>query len=590
MQPEVWIPLAEAELSRTRLEVVVRRHGATPEAVPEQLQRSVSLYTASLPEPERRVRVLGRAVRGTPDGEGVGWLIPPLVVTAVLLTLLIACANVAILMFARWTAREHELGIRSSLGGSRSRIMGLLLTESTAVAIIGGGLGVWAAFALRDLIIRNASSAKYFDTTIDSGILIQSALITILSGIVSGLAPAVLETRRLSINPLALIRASERVRQRWRHALVVLEVAVTIALLVGVAGQLDAYWRMLTGDLGFEAESLAVAPIEHPEVVDVRRALGRLGQIPGVARVAAATDMPFGEDFVRQRVTKDSDGAHQVFANRALITQNFFSVLGVPILVGRSFDAQEMSDTSRVTIVNEFLARRLWPAGSPIGAQLWIDNVSYSVVGVVATYRMVPLAPPSPSIYLPMADIVRRTRLRTLIRAENDPVALLRPIREEINGLRDGHVVTRASAFQQVIEVGAQEILALTYAMSPLLFMALFLTATGIFGVLAFAVSRRAKELALRVAMGAGPYDVFRLVAAHSIFLTAAGSAVGLLIMFGLTGLVRALGGAESALDTQSSLAFTIPVLIVSVIVALATWLPARRALSIDPARILRAD
>src|SRR5262249_43897959 len=201
---------------------------------------------------------------GAPLADDLAFFIPWLVGGAVLLTLLIACANVAILMFARWTAREHEIAIRSSLGASRWRVVRLLLTESVLVAIAGGTLGGAATFVMRGLIGGQARTAAELDLRIDAGLLMDAALVSIVAGLLAGIGPALYETRRLQVNPLRGLRTSDRARQRYRHGLVVLEIAVTVALLVVAATEVDAARRMLRSNLGFDTAPLLALTVVRP--------------------------------------------------------------------------------------------------------------------------------------------------------------------------------------------------------------------------------------------------------------------------------------------------------------------------------------
>jgi putative ABC transport system permease protein len=295
LQAPLWTHLPrEAIGAQPALDVVVRRPSQlSSAALAEQLQHDAEPYRQRQAAPGRDVRVLASGVGGTGLGDQMSAVIPYLVGVAVFLTLLIACANVAILMFARWTGREREMAIRSSLGARRGRIVQLLLTESVILALCGGALGVCATFALRGLFIRNMRGAPNFDLSIDAMILLQSAAATIAAGVLAGIAPALYETRRLQTNPLRLIATSDRVRQRWRHALVVLEISVTVALMVVAAGQVDAARRMLTSDLGFPTESLMTARVENPGGVDVARVLDLIGTIPGVDMRAPVPPCPW---------------------------------------------------------------------------------------------------------------------------------------------------------------------------------------------------------------------------------------------------------------------------------------------------------
>ena len=293
----IWVCASPQAIAQAAaVDVVVRRGSGTSEAaLAERLQRDAPEYLRRHPGELRDIRVRAMHVGGTGLGDQVAVVIPWLVGMAVLLTLLIACANVAILMFARWTSREREIAIRASLGAGRGRTMALLLTESVVLAMAGGILGVSATLLMRGLFLRNAPGLLDFDLSIDGGILLQSAFITVLAGILSGLMPALYQTRRLQTNPLRLLHQSDRVRQRMRHALVVMEICVTVALMVVTAGQVDASRRMLTGDMGFRTAPLLTVRVENPAGAEISTVLEAVRRVPGVASAAASTDVPMAK-------------------------------------------------------------------------------------------------------------------------------------------------------------------------------------------------------------------------------------------------------------------------------------------------------
>ena len=589
----IWVcarPQAMAQAAA--VDVVVRRASEMSEAaLAERLQRDAPEYLRQHPEAPRDIRVRAMHIGGTGLGDQVAVVIPWLVGMAVLLTLLIACANVAILMFARWTGREREIAIRASLGAGRWRTIALLLTESIVLAISGGILGVCATAVMRGVFQRSAPGPLDLDLSIDRGILLQSAFVTILAGILSGLIPALYETGRLQANPLRVLAQSDRIRQRWRHALVVMEITVTVALMVVAAGQVDASRRMLSGEIGFPTAPLLTVRVENPAGAPIATVLDAVRRAPGVASAAASTDVPMAIDGGAERVAGSADHGTTVAARRALVTNEYFATLDVPILVGRMFATADLNPSSRVAIVNAPLARQLWPEGNAVGARIWVQDTPYEVVGVVAGYSSGPLRQPVPRFYLPYSTLPPGpTRVQLVVRAHHNPVPLVSTVREELGRLGSGYAVSSAYAFDQVIQAGAGEIMALSYALSPLLAVGLFLTATGIFGVLAFAIARRSKELALRVALGATNHGVRRLVAAHTLRLLLTGATAGVAATFALTRMVRAAGGGGSPFDTPGWQAFAVPVLVMLAAGALATWIPARRAMRVDPAILLKAE
>ncbi len=587
----VWTPLAESAIADSAaLDVVVRRDGGvTASVLGDQLQREASAYAAATGD-AGRLRVLVSPVAGTGIGEQFGWVVPVLVGGAVLLTLLIACANVAILMFARWTAREREMAIRSALGASRGRAIALLLTESTMLAVFGGVLGICATFALRGLLIRNLVGAADYDLAIDSGILLQSAAVTLLTGLLAGIAPALYQTRRLQANPLRLLASSDRVRQRWRHALVVLEIAVTVALMVVAGAQIDASRRVLAADVGFDVAPLLTARVENPAGVDTARVLDSVRRLPGVEAAAAGTAIPMVADAPSQAVSTPSGGV-TVPAERAHIGQDYFAALGVALKSGRLFATSDESSAARSVLVNDVLARMLWPGGDAIGERLVVDGQTYDVIGVVGAYAFSPMRPAPPRFYLPIPrDGPNLAHVQIIVRAVGDPSSIVRAVDQEIRALGPTYTVPAVYSFRSVIEVGAGEMRAMSYILSPLLAIGMFLTATGIFGVLAFTIARRTNELALRIALGARRGAVARLVMVHTLTLLAVGASAGVAATFALTRVVSAVGGGGSSLDTPGWETFAAPVLIMLIVGGLATWIPTRRAINLDPARLMRAE
>ena len=247
MDSPIWTPLALSALHANEpLETIVRRDdGVSPAALAARLQAGLNEYARALSDSDRLFNLRVSGIEGTPVAIGMAFVLPYFIAVCVLLTLLIACANVAILMIAQWTGREQEIAIRSSLGASRGRIVRALLTESVLIASCGGALGIAVTYALRGLIVQRAGPlVAFFDLTIPWSVLMQGILLTLMTGVIAGMAPALNETRRLHLNPLNTLRTSERVRQRWRHALVVFEITVTIALLVVATMGVDTYRRM----------------------------------------------------------------------------------------------------------------------------------------------------------------------------------------------------------------------------------------------------------------------------------------------------------------------------------------------------------
>jgi predicted permease len=593
MTSPIWRPLDLRTLPADEpLDVIVRRGPATSIAsLDAQLKAITESYTATLPQDRRRIRHTFRGVEGTPIGQQVALVLPYLLGVCVLLTLLMACANAAILMIAQWTTREHEIAIRASIGAGRGRIIRSLLTESVIVAVCAGALGAGFTFAVLGWIVaRGVGDARFYNLSVDAALLGQVVALTLFTGALAGVMPAVYETRRLQANPLRAMAGAERVRQRWRNALVVLEVAITVALLVVTASMIDGYRRGLIADVGFAPQPLLAATVQQRDGVNVEAVLARLGRVPGVASVAATTGMPYAGLGTQVTAAHDAGGSNTIEARQVEIGVGFFSTLGVTIRAGRGFTSSDTAAT-RSAIVNEAFARRLFAGGAAVGRPVRIGDRSYDIVGVVANYtsNLAGLENTHPQVFLPLSlEGDAPPTVNFLMRAEGDPAQLLQTVRREIRDTAAGTEVRRLYTFSQMREIIGQELLVGTAPLFPLITIGLLLTGAGIYGVLAFAVTRRARELAVRLAIGATDRDVIRLITRHTSRLVGLGAVIGVGITFGLSRIVRAGGGAGSLYDPPP-LAFLAPVVILIVIGLLASWIPSRRALKINPAIALRA-
>ena len=595
MDGPVWTRLdLPATAADTELMVVIRKPAAWSEAAMiDRLRAGVSQFAARLPSDERRQTAVALPVQGTPIGNNVGPLVIILLTGAVLLTLLIACTNVAVLMMAQWTSREHEIAIRASLGGSRGRIVRSLLTESMVIALVGGVLGLALTLSLRGLAIRNVPTAEMFDMSIDWVILLQSAMVTVAAGLLTGVAPAFYETRRLHVNPLNAMRGSDRVRQRWRHALVVFEIAVTVALLVSTGAMLSSYARSINDNPGFDTRPIFGAFVDDPSGIKPGPVLERLRSLPGVAGAEVTTTVPY--------LAAGSGGPRGVSANPATsapmqvrggaIGPAYFTVLGVSMRAGRTFTDADTHASEPVAIVNDLLAGQLWPGSdaapqSALGRQVWLEGNPLTVVGVVTGYKMTAIQPVRPALFTPFAQLPSPPAgARFMIRAAGDAAPLTQTVRRDLAEMGGGITVLGVTTIEQIKQIIGQEIIVGTFPLFPLIATGMLLTAAGIYGVLAFAVSRRATELAVRMAVGATGRDLLRLVASHSLRMLAVGTGIGIGLTYALTRIAQGRGGV---FDSPGWQAFVVPMLMILAIGTIATLIPMRRALKINPSSLLR--
>ena len=593
MDGPVWTRMdAAAIAAESPLDVVVRQPAAlSPAALIERLRAGAEVYASQLPADRRQVRVATLPVRGTPMGNGIGPFVIILLTGAVALTLLIACTNVAVLMMAQWTSREHEIAIRASLGGARGRIVRSLLTESTVIAVAGGMLGVALTFALRGLAVRNVPTAELYDMSIDWTMIAWSGLVTVAAGLLTGVAPAFYETRRLHVNPLNAIRGSDRVRQRWRHALVVFEIAATVALLVSTGAMLSSYARSLTDSPGFDTHPILSARVNDPEGLEPRLLLERVRTVPGVAAAEVSTTVPYLAIGPQRRISPDLASVAPQPVRGGAIGPQYFSTLNVRMRAGRMFSDADTASSEAVAVVNDVLANQLWPsadgsAAAAIGRQIFIEGRPHLVVGVVAGYAMTAIQPARAAVFTPFAQLQPPPqRAELMIRAAGDAASMTQTVRRELTAMGGRATVSGVTTVEQIKTIIGQEILVGTFPLFPLIATGLLLTAAGIYGVLAFAVSRRATELAVRIAVGATGRDLLRLVAAHSLRMLGMGGAIGIALTFALTRVAQGRGGV---FDSPGRQAFVVPMLLILVIGAIATLIPMRRALRINPSNLLR--
>ena len=592
MDSPIWTPMRTPASRDETVDVIVRRpEGMTPALLDARLQSGLSAHAGQLPAGQRALRLKVSGVEGTPIGHQVAFILPYVLAAAVILTLLIACANVAILMIAQWTAREHELAIGASIGASRGRIVRTLLTESVLLAVIGGISGIGATLLLRAWIVARAGSdVGMFDLAIDPVLLLKAAAITFMTGLLAGIAPALYETRRLHVNPLRALASSDRVRQRWRHALVVLEITVTVALLVVTTALIDGYQQTRSADMGFSARPLLAVVVERPAGVTPAAVLEVLRGLPGVAAAAAATNLPYTGSGQQERAAVDAAGGNGVTVRRTEVTADFFASLGVPVRAGRAFTNHDRPSAG-IAIVNETLGRQLFQERASIGQRVWVGSTAYEIVGVVADYADSPqnARTPQGKLFVPLAiDVPGPRWLHFVVRADGDPAALVASIRREVRGAAPGLRIANLYTFEQIIMVMGQEMLVGTAPLFPLIAVGTLLTAAGIYGVLAFAITRRSRELAVRIAIGATGRDVIGLVTAQTLRLVAIGTVLGTGLTFALARIVRAVGGAGTVFDPRG-LVFLTPIVVLVGIGVLATWIPARRALKINPSILLRS-
>ena len=552
----------------------------------------------------------------------VGSVRPALLVllAAVGFVLLIACANVANLLLARAEARTREIAIRTSLGASRGRVVRQLLTESVLLAMAGGIFGLLLAIWAIDVLVSfdPGNIPRVEEIRVDGRVLAFSFLISILTGILFGLAPA-LKASRPDLNASLKDGAgtiSGLRRHRLRSGLVVSEVALTLVLLVGAGLMLKSFRQLRQVDPGFETESILTMQVPPPEwdepeparwTAYYRQVVERLGALPGATAVAASSAVPLAGGASESGVVAQ-DRPMPTTIEEATVTQwqmvspDFFGAMGIPLLRGRGFSDADDAGSIPVAIIDETLARRFWPGESPVGKRIAFEFRSHSiadpqpiwreVVGVVRHVRHYGLTGVTRfQVYAPYTQIPIWVQLRrpmyVVVRTASNPESLTSAVRAEVARIDPTVPVDNIETMEQVLARQLAQPRFSSVLLAAFAGIALTLAAVGIYGLVAYSVSRRTREIGLRMALGARRPDVVRMVVVQGMALVAIGLAVGLATAFALT---RYLASQLYEVSTADPATFLGVAVLLTLIAFVATCIPALRATRVDPLVALRYE
>ena len=614
---EFWLPLAPTPALRPVLE----SRGSYWLNVLGRLRADASLRAAGA-ELEATLRQLDGEFPGVYDGQSVlleplldsiaGHLRTPLFVLqgAVLFLMLIACANVANLLFARATARQREMAIRAALGARRGRLVQQLVTESLVLAALGaaGGL-VLAAWGI-DLLQAFGPDdlPRLHEVRLDATVLAFTALLMLGAAVVFGLAPALQLARPDLVTPLKeSARTAAGQTSRARTLLVGSQIALALVLLVGAGLLIRSFSRVMSVDPGFDPAGvltveLALPSQRYPDDAQrgafYRRLVERLAAQPGVEVAGAIRDVLLSR-LPNSAPISIEGRADLSEADRNLpiafdpVTPDFFRVLRIPIVRGRGFTHADDGAAPPVAIVNQSLVRRFFPGGDPVGRRVTFgspdgENVRWlTIVGVAADARRSGLdAGPRPELYAPHAQAPAADMTLTL-RTAGDPMMLAGSVRAALAELDPELPLARVATLDRLVGASVAERRFHMLLLAVFSALALILAAIGIYGVVTYLVSRRAREFGVRLALGAQRRDVLRMVLREGARITAAGAALGLLGALAMTRVLAALLYEISPTDAPTFAAVTA----VLVTVALAAcYIPARRATRIDPVVSLRAE
>jgi len=530
-----------------------------------------------------------------------------LVFGAVIFVLLVSCANVANLLLARATARYKEITIRAAIGAGRRRLMQQLLTESLILALLGGGVGlllaVWGTKAIGSLASR--INPVFDNIAIDTRTVLFTLSASILTGIVFGLVPALQISKPNLAGWLKEGRSSggSASRNRFRGALVVAEVALTLVLLVCAGLLIRTVARLRSVDVGFNANNVLTMNIGLPNakypkpenvVAFFKEATERIATLPGVKAAGITSVLPLSDNFDgRGLVVEDypKPEGEEISVDLYVVTPGYLTAMEIPLQHGRAIADQDSGQSAKVALINQRMAEQLWPTQDPVGRRIRFSGNTNSpwrtIVGVVRDVSQYSLDKEPPmQIYVPHSQFPT-TFDNIVVKTEGDPYSVLGAVRREILAIDKDQAVYNVVTLEEL----HRDSLSLRRFLMLLLIvfagLTLVLAAVGIYGVMSYAVTQRTQEIGIRIALGARPNDVLKLVVKGGIALALSGVGIGVLIAFGLTRLLEALLFGVTPTD---ALTFVIGSLAIVAVAGFACYIPARRATKVDPLMAMRDE
>ena len=577
----------------------------------EQAQAELDVIAANLekqyPDTNTRagVKVLPYHEGLVTDYSSALWLI----LGAVGCVLLIACANVANLSLARATARQREIAVRAALGAHRGRVIRQLLTESLLLSLTGGLLGLWLASWGTEGLIRLIPEdlPRLSEINLDRWVLGFTLLVSVLTGIIFGLAPA-LQASKVELTEAMKdgARTSTSGRARLRCALVVAEIAIALVVLISAGLLLQTFRKLQQVDLGYDTHNVLTATVEipdaqYPKLAQVagfyRSLVEQMNALPGVEQASAITPQPLsGDNFsISFEVAgRDIPKSELPNAHFRVVASDYFATMKIPVLTGRAFTEHDDAAATPVIIINEAFAQKHFPGENPLGKHLkpgiglGEGKKWHEVVGIVKNvkHRQSLGRAYEPEYYLPHAQMPFNS-MNLVIRTKGDPRTLVSALQPTVNSLDKNVPVFRIKTMEQYLGTAVAQPRFNALLLALFAGLALLLTALGLYGVMAYTVAQRTPELGLRIALGAQTGAVLKLVLRQGLALTAIGLVIGLGAAIALTRLLRSLLFGITSTDP---LIFAGITLLLTLVAIAACWVPARRATKVDPMIALRNE
>ncbi|MGD0425402.1 MAG: ABC transporter permease [Candidatus Acidiferrales bacterium] len=623
--PDLYVPLAMAHVFSTNIdknffedrddrELNVKAR-LKPDASLQDARNELALLAKGFERDYPKVtRSRGAAVYTqfqTRTAEDQNWKFGVVFAILGLAVLLVACTNVAGLLLSRARERAREIAVRLALGAGRLRLIRLLLTESLILAILGGvagiaiGYGVIEWFHSKDTIIFATELPVAVPFQMDTRVLLLCVGLAVLSAFLCGLAPALQSTRVDLVNALksADVDVPGRKRLWGRNMLVVAQVATSLMLLTASFLMARAFQHDLLVGTGFTKDHLLMTSFD-PRLIQYnatqtqqfyRLLAERMRETPGVQSVALTQNIPMGTDefdgvtFVPDGFTMPPDRANFT-STMDTIDEGYFQTMGVPILRGRAFLATDTADAPRVAIVNAHFAKHYWPGGDAVGKRIRLDNSAgapVEIVGIAETIKYQTMSDPMDFVYMPLAQHPV-ARMVLMLRSSGDPLQLVQPVKDAVRSLDPNLPLLHTQAYEefylnQAVR-GPQIAIDLVGTMG---LVGLLLAVAGLYGLVAYNVSRRTREIGIRIALGALRADVLRLVMGKGFVLVGIGTGLGLVMGFALERLMNSMLFNSGGVDV---VAYLIVVPSLFVVAMLAAYVPARRACRIAPTQALRYE
>jgi macrolide transport system ATP-binding/permease protein len=623
--PDLYVPLAMAPVFSTNLqknffedrddrELSVKAR-LKPETTLQEARSELAMLAGGFEHNYPSVsRSRGAAVYTqfqTRTIEDDNWKFGVIFVILALAVLLVACTNVAGLLLSRARARAREIAVRLALGAGRIRLVRLLLTESLILAGLGGlvgiaiGYGVIEWFHSKDSIVFATELPVAVPFQMDRRVLIVCVALSVLSALLCGLAPALQNTRVDLVNALKTADADVPGRKRlWgRNMLVVAQVSMSLMLLTASFLMARGFKHLMTEDNGFTKDHLLMTRFD-PRLIQYNATqtqqfykllTERMRKTPGVQSEALTQNIPVGQDdfdglaFVPDGFTMPPECANFT-AMMDTVDEGYFQTMGIPMLRGRAFSATDTATAPRVAIVNSHFAKHYWPGGDAVGKRIRLDSsmgTSVEIVGVAQTIKYQSMGNPVDFVYMPLAQHPV-ARMVLMLRSDGDPLQLVQPVKDAVRSLDPDLPMLQTRAYEefylnQAVR-GPQIAIQMVGAMGAL---GLLLTIAGLYGLVTYNVSRRTREIGIRMALGAASSDVLRLVMGRGIGLVFIGSVIGLAMGFSLERLMNSMLFDSGGVD---AVAYVIVVPSLFLVTTLASYVPARRATRIAPTQALRYE